>query len=157
VPCSLSSRWNVARLTSVISSSLRTKRCSDQLLSDCWISAVGSVDADALPTSESPSAVAAAALVVLFSLAACFIRAMVVSLDTLLGSVDMTGVPVPPTNARRRRRSCSRERASSTLLSRGTHESFAQTRSNNHLRQHSRRRSAKWRKSQITNELVSDR
>ena len=101
MPCSLSNRWNVARLTSVISSSLSTKRCSDQLLSDCGISAAGSVDADALPTSDSPSAVAAAALVVLFSLAACFIRAMVLSLDTLLGSVDITGVPVPPTNARR--------------------------------------------------------
>jgi hypothetical protein len=62
------------------------------LLSDCGILAAGSVDADALPTSESPSAVAAAALVVLFSLAACFIRAMVVFLDTLLGSVDITGV-----------------------------------------------------------------
>jgi hypothetical protein len=61
------------------------------LLSDCRISAAGSVDADALPTSESPSAVAAAALVVLFSLAAFFIRAMVVSLDTLLGSVDING------------------------------------------------------------------
>jgi hypothetical protein len=38
------------------------------------------------PTSESPSAVAAAALVVLFSSATCFIRAMVVSLNTLLDS-----------------------------------------------------------------------
>src|SRR5262245_8874192 len=86
----------MARLTSAISSSLRTKRCSDQLLSDCGISAAGSVDADALPTNESPIptapiAVAAAALVVLYSLAAFFIRAIVVSFDTLLGSSWRSG------------------------------------------------------------------
>jgi hypothetical protein len=91
VPCSLSNRWNVARLMSAISSSFRTRRCSDQLSSDCGTSAAGSVDADALPTSESPSptapsAVAAAALVVLCSLPACFLRAMVISFDTTFGS-----------------------------------------------------------------------
>jgi hypothetical protein len=88
-PFSLSNRWNVARLTSAISSSPRTKRCPDPgtLLSDCGTSAAGSVDANALPASESPnpaapSVVAAAALVVLLPLAACLIRAMVGSLDT---------------------------------------------------------------------------
>jgi hypothetical protein len=70
VSLSLSNRWNVARLTSAISSSPRTKRCSDKLLlSDCGSVAAGIVDADALPASErpnpaAPSAVTATALVV---------------------------------------------------------------------------------------------
>jgi hypothetical protein len=88
VPCSRSNRWNVARLTSAISSSPRTKRCPDpgRLLSDCGTSAAGSVDANAFPASESPnpaapSVAAAAALVVPRPLGACFIRAMVGSLD----------------------------------------------------------------------------
>jgi hypothetical protein len=111
VPCSRSNRWNVARLTSAISSSPRTKRCPDpgRLLSDCGTSAAGSVDANALPASESPnpaapSVAAAAALVVPRPLGACFIRAMVGSLDTLPDSNGRAGAPVPPRNAKRRRR-----------------------------------------------------
>jgi hypothetical protein len=108
VLCSLSNRWNVARLTSAISSSFRTRRCSDQLSSDCGTSAAGSVDADALPASESPSptapsAVAAAALVVLCSLPACFLRAMVVSFDTL-GSSSHSGAYPTSSKMRKRRR-----------------------------------------------------
>ena len=48
----------MARLTSVISSSLRTKRWLGEVLSDCGMPAVGIVDADVLPTIEklSPAA-----------------------------------------------------------------------------------------------------
>jgi len=81
---SLSNRWNVARLTSAISSSSRTERCWDQLLSVCGKSAEGIVDADALPASENPSpaapsAVTAAALFVWLPFAACCVRRMVAS------------------------------------------------------------------------------
>lgn len=106
MPFSLSNRWNVARLTSAISSSPRTKRCPPpgKLLLDCGISAAGSVDAKALPISENPSpaapsVAAAAALVVPFPFAACFIRAIVISFATFWIQVDVTGVPVPLTNA----------------------------------------------------------
>src|SRR6476659_6693690 len=51
-------------------------------MSDCAISAAGTVDADALPSSEkpspvAPSAVTAAALVVRFCVEACLTRGMV--------------------------------------------------------------------------------
>ena len=86
MPCSLSNKWNVARLTSAISSSFRTKRCSDQLLSACGISAVGCVAADALPTSESPipapSAVKAADLAVRFCFEARLTRGMAASSES---------------------------------------------------------------------------
>jgi len=71
-------------VTSVISSSLRTKRRLGEVLSDCGILAVGIVDADALPTRErptpaAPSTLTAAALVVRFGFEACLTRDMVAS------------------------------------------------------------------------------
>src|SRR4029077_3944171 len=81
---SLSKRWNVARLTSCISSSPRTKRCLGEVSSDCGIQAAGIVDADALLDSERPSPAApstftVAALVVRFCFEACLTRGMVAS------------------------------------------------------------------------------
>lgn len=100
VPLSLSNRWNVARLTSPISSSPRTNWCPvpGKLLSDCGTSAAGSVEAKALPISENPSpaapsVAAAAALVAPFPLAACFLRAMDASLGTFRFQVDVRVCP----------------------------------------------------------------
>jgi hypothetical protein len=85
----------VARLTSTISSSLRTKRRLGEMLSDCEISAVGIVDADALPGSErpspaAPSAVTAAAFVVRACFAACFTCGMVASFVSDCESGNLT-------------------------------------------------------------------
>ena len=79
----------MARLTSAISSSLRTKRWLGEAVSDCGASAGGVVDADALLASEKPSpavpnTLTAAALIVRFCLEACLTRAMVASSKLLV-------------------------------------------------------------------------
>jgi hypothetical protein len=84
---SLSKRWNVARLTSCISSSPRTKRFA--------VSAVGIVVPDALPNSERPSpaapnTVTAATLVVRFFLEARLICRMVAS--SLVNALSMASL-----------------------------------------------------------------
>jgi len=66
-----------------------------EMLSDCGISAVGIVDADALPASErpspaAPSAVTAAALVVRACVSACFTRGMVASFVSCCERVNLT-------------------------------------------------------------------
>jgi hypothetical protein len=68
-----------------------------EVLSDCGISAVGIVDADALPTSERPSPAApstftAAALVVRFCVEVFFTRGMVASSIILLKVLDVANV-----------------------------------------------------------------
>src|SRR6516225_4345318 len=80
---SLSKRWNVARLTSAISSSSRVTACVGPRLSFCGASAVGVVDAEAPPTSPKvkPAAPKAgiAALVTRFRFEVCFSRGIVAS------------------------------------------------------------------------------
>src|SRR5262249_20727213 len=76
VPCSLSNRWNVARLTSAISSSPRSTDSVGEKFSFCGVSAFGRADAEAPPAREKvkPAAPNAgiAALVTRFRLEACF-------------------------------------------------------------------------------------
>ena len=74
----------MARLTSAISSSPRTRRWLGEALSDCGTSAVGTVAADPLLASEKPSpavpnTLAAAALLVRFCVEACLTFDMVAS------------------------------------------------------------------------------
>jgi hypothetical protein len=80
---SLSNRWNVARLTSAISSSPSVTAWVGAKLSFCGTSAVGMADAEALPTSPKvkPAAPNAgtAALVTRFRFGACFTRGIVAS------------------------------------------------------------------------------
>jgi hypothetical protein len=84
-----------------------------ELLSDCGIPAVGSVDADVLPASEklspaAPSTFTAAALVVRFCFEACLTGDMVASSVSsceiapqgALGETGAQGLPVP--NAKHR-------------------------------------------------------
>ncbi len=80
---SLSKRWKVARLTSAISSSPRTKRWLGGVFWDCGISAVGVADA-VLPTNDrprpaAPSVVTAARLVLPARFAARFLSMVAVS------------------------------------------------------------------------------
>jgi len=87
----------VARLTSAISSSLRTKRWLGEVVSVCGASAGGVVDADALLASEKPSPAApntltAAALIVRFCLEACLTRAMVASSKILVKMLSAASV-----------------------------------------------------------------
>jgi hypothetical protein len=80
---SLSNRWNVAKLTSAISSSLRVNVCGGVKLSFSGTSTAGGVDADALPASPKvrPAAPKAgtAALVTRFLFEVCFTRGIVAS------------------------------------------------------------------------------
>jgi len=79
---SLSKRWNVAKLTSAISSSPSVMAWLGEKLLVCWMS-VGTADADAPPASEklNPAAPSAgrAALVTRFRFEACFTRGIVAS------------------------------------------------------------------------------
>jgi len=80
---SLSKRWNVARLTSAISSSPSVMACVGAKFGVCPTSAVGTAAADAPPTSEKVNPAApnagAAALVTRFRFEACFTRDIVAS------------------------------------------------------------------------------
>jgi hypothetical protein len=75
-PCSLSNRWNVARLASEICSSPRSTDWLGEKFSFCVVSAFGRADAEAPPASEKvrPAAPNAgtAALVTRFRVEACF-------------------------------------------------------------------------------------
>src|ERR1700742_2840542 len=95
--CSLSNRWNVARPTSAISSSPRTKRC-EAGLSTCGVLVAGKDDADALPASESPSpaapiAAAAATLLALLRRVAFFVRAILVSFACCRVKIEVRACP----------------------------------------------------------------
>src|SRR5581483_6651017 len=83
VPCSLSNRWKVERLTSAISSSPSRTPWVGEKFSFCTVSAVGMVAADAPPASANvnPAAPSAgtAALVMRFLLEACFTGIVAIS------------------------------------------------------------------------------
>jgi len=80
---SLSKRWNVAKLTSAISSSPSVTACDGEKFNFCGASMAGTADAEALPASEkvNPAAPKAgtAALATLFRFEACFTRDIVAS------------------------------------------------------------------------------
>jgi hypothetical protein len=79
---SLSKRWNVAKLTSAISSSPSVKACGGVTVNFCGASTAGTAVAEAVPASEkvNPAAPKAgtAALATLFRFEACFTRDIVV-------------------------------------------------------------------------------
>jgi hypothetical protein len=78
---SLSKRWNVAKLTSAISSSPSVNACDGVTFKFCGVSTAGTAVAEALPASEkvNPAAPKAgiAALATLFRFEACFTRDIV--------------------------------------------------------------------------------
>jgi hypothetical protein len=90
---SLSKRWNVARLTSAISSSPRVNAWAGSNPRFCGASKAGTADADALPASEkvNPAAPSAgmAAFVTLFRFEACFTR------DIVASSIPVRSVSIP--------------------------------------------------------------
>jgi hypothetical protein len=80
---SLSKRWNVAKLTSAISSSPSVIACEGEKFNFCGVSVAGTADAEALPASEkvNPAAPRAgtAAFATLLRFEACFTRDIVAS------------------------------------------------------------------------------
>jgi hypothetical protein len=91
---SLSKRWNVAKLTSAISSSPSVTACDGEKFNFCGVSTAGTADAAALPASEkvNPAAPNAgtAALATLFRFEACFTRDM-----SLLHTYGKFSIPAP--------------------------------------------------------------
>jgi hypothetical protein len=80
---SLSNRWNVAKLTSAISSSPSVTACDGERFNFCGASAAGTADAEAPPASEKvrPAAPKAGivAFATLFRFDACFTRDIIAS------------------------------------------------------------------------------
>jgi hypothetical protein len=94
---SLSKRWNVAKLTSPISSSPSVIACDGEKFNFCGVSAAGTADAAALPASEKvkPAAPRAgiAAFATLFRFEACFTRDIVASSITV-GTVSIPAAAI---------------------------------------------------------------
>jgi hypothetical protein len=97
---SLSKTWNVARLTSAISSSLRVIATFGANGVVCGTSAVGTADAAALPSNEKVNPAApnadAAALVTRFCFETCFTRGMVASSVSCCEGATAPGAAVYP-------------------------------------------------------------
>jgi hypothetical protein len=99
---SLSKRWNVAKLTSAISSSPSVTACDGEKFNFCGASTAGTADAEALPASENvnPAAPRAgiAAFATLLRFEACFTR------DIVASSIPVGTVSIPAAAILRRMR-----------------------------------------------------